>query len=158
MFYFNYACWIYCCTNIKNIKSIRTGFDLTTRDSYITILVEVFTNHILAEKIYFKNHIEWTEHKIMVVNRQVSAKLFDNEIISKTFLSTISTIIHFFIKQRFCKHHFFVEPKQQTQKTSQLSFTIWFTVVLENHFLKLCSTKKFNLSCSKKMYHFEKLS
>ena len=101
MFYFNYTCWIYCCTNIKNIKSIRTGFDLTTRDSYFTILVEVFTDHILAEKIYFKNHIEWTEHKIMVVNRQVSAKLFDNEIISKTFLSTISTIIHFFIKQRF---------------------------------------------------------
>ena len=26
-----------------------TGFDLTTCDSYFTILVEVFTNHILAE-------------------------------------------------------------------------------------------------------------
>ena len=37
------------------------------RDSYITILVEVFTNHISAEKIYFINHIEWTKHKIMAL-------------------------------------------------------------------------------------------
>ena len=35
-----------------------SGFDLTTRDSYFTILVEVFTNHILVENTYFTNHIE----------------------------------------------------------------------------------------------------
>ena len=29
---------------------IIIGFDLTTYDLYFTILVEVFTNHILAEK------------------------------------------------------------------------------------------------------------
>ena len=28
---------------------ILTGFDLTTRDSYFTILVEVLTNHVLAK-------------------------------------------------------------------------------------------------------------
>ena len=28
-----------------------SGFDLTTRDSYFTILVEVFTNHILEKNI-----------------------------------------------------------------------------------------------------------
>ena len=39
------------------------GFDLMTRDSYFTILVEVFMNHILAENTYFMNHVEWTEHK-----------------------------------------------------------------------------------------------
>ena len=38
-----------------------------TSDSYFTIPVEVFPNHILAESAHFKNHIEWTEHKIMVL-------------------------------------------------------------------------------------------
>ena len=32
-------------------------FNLMTRHSYFTILVEVFTNHTLAENIYFTNHI-----------------------------------------------------------------------------------------------------
>ena len=31
----------------------QSGVDLTTRDSCLTILVEVLTNHILAEKTYF---------------------------------------------------------------------------------------------------------
>ena len=34
-----------------------TGFDLTTRDSYFTILDEVFTNYILAENTYFMKHL-----------------------------------------------------------------------------------------------------
>ena len=38
-----------------------------TRDLYFTILVELFTNHILAENTHFKNHIETVEHKIMVL-------------------------------------------------------------------------------------------
>ena len=42
----------------------ETGFDLTTCDSYFTILV-VFTNKILAENTYFTHHIERAEHKIM---------------------------------------------------------------------------------------------
>ena len=37
-----------------------SGFDLTTRDSYFTILVEFFTDHILAENTYFTNHVERT--------------------------------------------------------------------------------------------------
>ena len=37
--------------------SIITGFDLTTRDSYFTILIEVFTNHILTENAHFTNRI-----------------------------------------------------------------------------------------------------
>ena len=43
------------------------GFNLMTPGSYFTILVENFKNHILAENTYFMNHIEWTEHKIMVL-------------------------------------------------------------------------------------------
>ena len=38
-----------------------------TSDSYFTILVEVFTNYILAKNTYFTNRIAWTEHKIMVL-------------------------------------------------------------------------------------------
>ena len=44
-----------------------TGFDLTLRDSYSTILVEVLKNHIFAEKTYFTNHMKRTEQKIMVL-------------------------------------------------------------------------------------------
>ena len=33
-------------------------FNLTTHDSYFTVLVEVFTNHILAENTYFTNQSE----------------------------------------------------------------------------------------------------
>ena len=42
-----------------------SGFNLTTCDLYFTILVQVFTNHILSdlsENIYFRNHIERTIH------------------------------------------------------------------------------------------------
>ena len=46
---------------------ILTGLDLTTRDSYFTILVEVLTNHVLAKNTYFTNHIESAERKIMVL-------------------------------------------------------------------------------------------
>ena len=45
---------------------------LTTRDSYFPILVEVSTNHILAENTYFTNHVELTEHK----SCKISTKLF----------------------------------------------------------------------------------
>ena len=41
-------------------------FDLNPHDLYFTVLVEVFTNH-LAEITYFPNHIEGTEHEIMVL-------------------------------------------------------------------------------------------
>ena len=47
-------------------------------DSCFTILVEVFTNLILAGSTYFTNHIEWTEHKIMVIksaNNQIIQEL-----------------------------------------------------------------------------------
>ena len=72
--------------------------DLTTRDSYFTILVEVFTNHISVENIYFTKHVEWTEHKIVgfkPANR--------HQITLQSSFSTIS--IHFFVKQKLCKHN-----------------------------------------------------
>ena len=41
------------------------GFDLTIRDPYFSILIDVFTNHIVGENLYFSNHMKWTEQKIM---------------------------------------------------------------------------------------------
>ena len=35
--------------------------------------------------------------------------------------------------------------------------SIWFTLVLEKHFLKSCNARKFDLFCSIEIYHFEKL-
>ena len=43
-----------------------SGFDLTARDSYFTVLVDIFMKHILAEKTYFTNQTEWIEHIITV--------------------------------------------------------------------------------------------
>ena len=45
--------------------------DVSGFDFYSTILVEVFTNHILAENTSFTNRMELTEHKIMVFMKQV---------------------------------------------------------------------------------------
>ena len=50
-------CWVY----------YVPGFNLMTHDLHFMILVEVFKNHILAENTYFMNHIERTEHKIIVL-------------------------------------------------------------------------------------------
>ena len=50
--------------------------------------------------------------------------LLGNVIILKTFLSRISSIIHFFINQKFWKH-FFMEPKISVEKTRQLTIQIF---------------------------------
>ena len=79
---------------------LKIGFLFRTRDSYFTILVVVFMNHILAEKSYFRNH---TEHeldtRLWCHNLQISTKLFSSVILLKILLSTISSIIHLFIEQ-----------------------------------------------------------
>ena len=81
---------------------IEAGLNLTTRDIYFMILVQVFMNHILVENTYFTNHIEWTKHKIMF-----KYQIFGIAIILKTFLLAISSIIHFFLlSKNFVKNIF----------------------------------------------------
>ena len=51
-----------CGSNVNFLTELHvlayfTGFNLTTHDSYFTILVEVFTNHILVENTNFTNHL-----------------------------------------------------------------------------------------------------
>ena len=64
---------------------------LTARDSYFTILVKVFNNHIFYRKHKFHRSYRISiEHKIM----QLSTKLFGTHLPSlKPFLSMISGII-----------------------------------------------------------------
>ena len=71
---------------IKICEIIAEGIDLTTCDSYLTILVEVFTNHISFENSYFTDHIESTEHEIMVLNLQISTKIFCSVMTVEIFL------------------------------------------------------------------------
>ena len=64
-----------------------SGFDLTTRDSYFSILVEVFTHqktHISLIMSSEENTRLWPR------NLQISTKLSGNVIASKALLSTIS--------------------------------------------------------------------
>ena len=68
---------------------------------------KVFTGHILAEN----THIF---HESCRVRRtqdyglpQIITKLLGNVKTLKTFPSTITSIIHFFIEQKFCNHHHF---------------------------------------------------
>ena len=79
-----------------------------------------FYESVLAERHI--SRITWREqYKIMDLNLHTRTKLLDNVIILKTFLSTISFIIQFFIKQRFRKHHFLQGRKQQNDETRQLT-------------------------------------
>ena len=50
-----------------NLFFVLSGIDLTTHDSYFTILATVFTKHTLAVKMYFAINIQWKEYKIMVL-------------------------------------------------------------------------------------------
>ena len=60
----------------EKVKVNETGFNLITCDLHFMILVEDFTNHILAENKYFTNHIECTEHKIMVLKPANKYQIF----------------------------------------------------------------------------------
>ena len=51
------------CMKELNKHTPLTECDLTTRDSYITILFEVFMDHILAENIFHESYrVKRTQH------------------------------------------------------------------------------------------------
>ena len=51
------------------------------------VLIPISRNHILAENSYFKNQIEWAEHKIIDLKPAYGTKLVKNVIIQKTTLT-----------------------------------------------------------------------
>ena len=78
------------------VKLFTPEFNLTTHDSYVTILVEVFMNHILAESTYFTNHIEQGEHSIMVLKLSNKYQIIWHVIILEIFLSMIISFVNIF--------------------------------------------------------------
>ena len=120
-----------------------------------------FHEPYLAENTYFTNRLEWTQHKIMIFKPVSKYQIIRHLHNFKNILSTISTIIHFFIKQTFSKHHFTRSRNNKPKRRDNDLFKhLLFNLLwcLEKQFVKLCSTRNFNLSCSIEMYHFEKLS
>ena len=127
------------------------GFNLTAGDLNLTILVEVFTNHISAENTYFTNYLEWTEHKIMgfkPANRY--------RIIRQSLLFMISIIIHFFVNQKLCKHYVYgAEHNKLQSKTLTIQTFIYYWIY--SGVRKVFWKKKFHYTCNIKMSPFEGL-
>ena len=85
--------------NSEPIRMPNSGFDWITRNSYFTTLVEVFTNHILAENTFSQIiYISWTEHKSTVlksINKQQIIQHchnFKNILINNFFLLSKSLL------------------------------------------------------------------
>ena len=101
------------------------------------LLNHIFYNSLMKNRVWFNDSwfifhdSSWSFHEPYFsrkkkfqesfrVNR-ISTKLFNNIIILKTFLLTISFIIQFFIEQRFCKYHLLRSQKQQNYKMRLLT-------------------------------------
>ena len=135
-------------------------FDLTAHDSYFTILVEIFTNRILAENTYFANHIEWTEHKITILKPANKYQLTWECHSFKRSLIDFPTS-SFSLSSKSFVNIIFYRSKNKVKRRDSWPFkyllSIWFTLVPKRYFVKLCNTRKFGLSCSIEMYYFEEL-
>ena len=111
-----------------------------------TILVEVFTNHILAKNIFY----EWKEYKIFVLKPSyqiISTKLSGNVIVSKAFLSMMSSIIS---SKSFLNITFYEAENdnllRQDDSPFKSLFAIWIAQGPEKYLIKLwnsCSLTKF---------------
>ena len=118
---------------------IFTGCDLTTRDSYFTILLKFswisfqHKTHI-SRIIYSKQNIRlWSQKP------QISTKLFGIVTILKAFLSMISGIIPSLYWVKVFQTSFLQIAKTRQYQFKYL-FTTWFTGVPEMYFIKLCSS------------------
>ena len=65
--------------NIESLKGKNGSNYISARFNnlwlYFAFLFEVFTNHISAENSYFKNHLEWSDHKIMVLKLAIKYEI-----------------------------------------------------------------------------------
>ena len=118
-------------------------FNLTTHDSYFTILVEVFTNHILAENTYFANRIEWTKHSIMVLRLSNKYQIILHHNNFKNIL--VDDHPFFFSKLKITNW------KDETINHSNIYY-YYLIYGARKAFLKLCNRRNFDFSCSIEMY------
>ena len=105
-------------------------FNLTICYLYFKILVEVFTNHILAENTYFTNHTKWTEHKIMVFNSANKCQIISQRHNFKNIL--INDFQHHLLPHQVIvlKPSFFTVPKitnckDETSNHSNIYYLIY---------------------------------
>ena len=93
-----------------------------TCDSYFTILVEVFTNHTLAENTYFTNHIERTEHTIVVLKPANKYQI----IRCHSFITIL--INDFFMSKRFVKINFYGAENDKLPSRNNSPFKSLLTI------------------------------
>ena len=99
-----------------------------TCNLYFPILVKFFTNHILAENTHIFHESCRVRRTQDYGPPQIIIKLLGNGKTLKAFPSTITSIIHFFVEQKFCKHHFSGGQKQQIAKTRQLTISTFISL------------------------------
>ena len=111
-----------------------------------------------SQKPYFnKKHIFHKSYRVNRTwdwNQQIRTKLFDNVIISKTYLLIISSTIHFFIIVWQSK---ITNCKDETTNHWNIYLQFDFLWCQKKLFVKLYTPWKFDFSCSMKMYHFKEL-
>ena len=124
---------------------------MITRDSYFTILVEVFTNHIVAENTYFANHIEWIEHAVVVLKPANKYQIIwqcynfrtgitDKFFMSKSFLNLIfygteNDKLQQFTIQIFIYYLIFLSTRKIFQRIMQHMFFNEISRYIKIHFL-----------------------
>ena len=85
-------------------------------------------NHILAEN----THIFHEPCRVRKTQDyglpQIIIKLLGDVKTLKTSPSTITSMIHLFVEQKFCKHHFSGGRKSQIAKTRQLTISMFISL------------------------------
>ena len=128
-----------------SITGVTTGFHLMTHDSYFTILIEVFMNHISAENSNFRYHIERTEHKIMILKPANKYQIIQRCHNFKNIL-----IDNF-------QYHPFLYQTELTIKTFIYCLIYSGAREVFRELMQHMFLRKFDFSFSIKMYHFEGL-
>ena len=122
----------------------KSGFDLTTRDSYFTILVEFFKNHILAKSTYFMIHREWPEQKVTVSKPANKYQIVRQCHSFKSIL--IDDDQH---------HSFFIELKFLQSWKWQITKTRWFTLQIYIFYLICLGARKVFRKIMQKLFFNE---
>ena len=99
----------------------------------------------------------------MVLKRPNKYKIIRQRRNFENIFIKISFIIQFIIEQSFRKHHLLRSREERDYKKRQLTiqtyiYNLIFALVSETLFVRSCNTRKFDLSCSIEINHFEKLS
>ena len=106
----------------SGMRELSSGFNLTTRDSYFTNGVGVFTNHILAENTYFTNKREWTDHKIMVLKPENKYQIIRQRHISRNILITDFQHHLFLCWAKVVNIKFFTDPQITNYKDETIIY------------------------------------